>query len=192
MPSPIEIARAELNAGVREPAALQRYAGGRDEAWCSHFVSWCFAQAGYPFASYIIPSPTQYNPAASCSRVAKNMADIGRLYRPNEITPQANDLIFYKKFEGGRYVAPGIFGLDFILGHIGIVEGIEGDKVVTIEGNYSRRVARVRTKLTSDSIAYYARPFTAGQIVGAGIGTLAVVGLGTYFIARSLRDRTNK
>lgn len=185
MPTPIELARQELAAGVREPAAYQRYSGGRNEAWCSHFVSWCFAQAGYPFASYVIPSPTRANPAASCSRVAKNMADIGRLYRPNEVTPQANDLIFYKYRENGKFVAPGIFGLDFILGHIGIVEGVDKDKVVTIEGNYSDMVARVRTPLNSPSIAYYARPFTTAQVAGAGIGTLAVVGLGAYLLMRS-------
>lgn len=187
MSAPIEIAQQELAAGIREPAAYARYAGGRDEAWCSHFVSWCFAQAGYPFASYIAPSPTQWNPAGSCSRVARNMRDIGRLFSPEEVTPQANDLIFYKKVEGGRFVTPGMFGLPFILGHIGIVEGIDGDKVVTIEGNYSNKVARVRTPLNSPNIAYYGRPLTLQQVVGGGIGVLAVAGLGAYLLLRSRR-----
>lgn len=188
MPTPIEIAKQEFDAGVREPAAFDRYAGGRNEAWCSDFVSWCFAQAGYPFASYIIPSATRANPAASCSRVAKNMADIGRLYKPNEITPQANDLIFYKHVEGGVFQQPGVFGLDFILGHIGLVEGVDGNKVVTIEGNYSHRVARVRTPMNLPNIAYYARPLSAAEIAavgGVGVGTLAVVGLGAYLFMRS-------
>lgn len=197
MPTPIEIARQEAEyvnpdgkLGVREPAAFNKYAGGRDESWCAHFVSWCFAQAGYPFASYIVPSPTRANPAAGCSRVASNMKDIGRLYKPGEITPRANDLIFYKKVEDGHFVAPGILGLDFILGHIGIVEGVDGNKVVTIEGNYSNKVARVRTPMNSPNIAYYGRPLTTAEIAavgGAGIGTLAVVGLGAYLFMRSRR-----
>lgn len=190
MSSPIDIARQELAAGVKEPAALDRYAGGRDEAWCAHFVAWTYAQAGYPFASYIIPSPSQWNPAASCSQIARNMADIGRLYRPGEIVPQANDLIFYKKVENGRFGTPGSFGLDYKLGHIGIVEGIDGNKVVTIEGNYSNRVARVRTPLDSPTIAYYGRPFTPAQAAAAaGLGTIVVIGLGAYLFMRS-RKRT--
>lgn len=191
MPSPIDLAKQELASGIREPAAFARYAGGRDESWCAHFVSWLFAQAGYPFAGYIVPTPTQGSPTANVMRVASNMQTIGRLYRPGEITPQANDLIFYKtRSRTGGFVTPGLYGLPFALGHIGIVEGIDGDKVVTIEGNYSDKVARVRTPLNSDTIAFYGRPLTTTEVAvagGIGIGAIAALGIGTYLLLRSRR-----
>ncbi|MCX5748452.1 MAG: hypothetical protein NT062_38855 [Proteobacteria bacterium] len=71
---------------------------------------------------------------------------------------------------------------------MGIVEGVDGDKVVSIEGNLSDRVARVRTPLKSASIAFYGRPFTTAQIAGAagaGIGVLAIAGIGAYLLMRS-------
>ena len=59
MPTPVEIARQELASGIREPAAYARYSGGRNEAWCAHFVSWVLDQAGIPFADYIVPTPAR-------------------------------------------------------------------------------------------------------------------------------------
>lgn len=188
MPTPVEIARQELASGIREPAAYARYSGGRNEAWCAHFVSWVLDQAGIPFASYVVPTPSRANPTASVSQAAKNMSDIGRLFTPESTTPQPNDLIFYKQIANGNFVSPGRFGFPQLLGHIGIVEGVDGDKVVSIEGNLSDRVARARTPLKSASIAFYGRPFTTAQVAGAagaGIGVLAIAGLGAYLLMRS-------
>lgn len=182
MPTPVEIARAEI--GVREPQAYGRYAGGRQEPWCAHFVSWVLDQSGVPFAEYIAPSPSRASPTASASFVASIMDKLGRLSPPTS-TPSPNDLIFYKQVEGGKFVTPGRFGLPFGIGHVGIVEGVEGDKVVSIEGNFSDRVARVRTPRNSPNIAFYGRPFTKAQVAGAGLATLAIVGAGAFLLLRS-------
>jgi hypothetical protein len=185
MPTPIEVARKEI--GTREPQAFSRYAGGRQEAWCAHFASWAFDQAGVPFAEYIAPSPTRASPTASVSFVASVLDKLGRLMPPTS-TPQPNDLIFYKQTEGGKFVTPGRFGLPVGLGHVGIVEGIEGDKVVSIEGNFSDRVARVRTPRNSPNIAFYGRPFTKAQVIAAGAGgaaALVAAGVGVFLLMRS-------
>lgn len=185
MPAPVDIARQQL--GVREPSAYSLYTGGRVESWCAHFASWVFREAGVPLAGYIIPTPSTANPTASVDFIAKQMRMLGRLL-PATATPQANDLVFYKKTVDGRFVSPGPYDLAFDLGHVGIVEGVDKDKLVTIEGNVSDTVARVRTPLNNPSIAYYGRPLTAAQLAaagGIGLGAVAVIGIGVYLLMRS-------
>jgi hypothetical protein len=167
---PIDLARQELAAGVKEPAAYARYSGGRDEAWCAHFVSWLFRTAGQPLPGSVVPGPGVGSPTAGCNFIVKTMNEAGRLL-PAGAVPQANDLIFYKRVDPktGKFEAPGLYGLPFIYGHIGIVEGIveEGGvkKIVTIEGNYSDKVARVKTRLDSPTIGCFARPVGAVKSV---------------------------
>ena len=189
MPSPIEFARNELAAGIREPEAYARYTGGRDEAWCAHFVSWCYAQSGLPLPGYFIPTtgPKGLPPTAGCSYVLKRMREFNRILPPGE-KPQANDLIFYKHKADGVFTQPGIYGFPFIYGHIGLVEGVERDpktgqeSVVTIEGNYSNKVARVKTKLTDPSIGAFARPISAAQVAAVGGGGLLAAALGVVLV----------
>lgn len=163
MPTPIEFARQELAAGVSEPEAYPRYTGGRDEAWCAHFVSWAYAQAGHPLPGYFLPTPQRRPPTAGCNHIMRTMVE-GRHVLPPGERPRVNDLIFYKRRVGGVFEQPGYYGLPFVYGHIGIVDKIERDPktgqefVITIEGNYSDRVALVRTKLNDPSIGGFARP----------------------------------
>jgi hypothetical protein len=163
---PIDLARQELAAGVKEPDAYARYSGGRDEAWCAHFVSWLFRTAGAPLPGSVVPGPGVWSPTAGCNFIVKTMKEAGRLL-PSGAIPQANDLIFYKHVDPktGAFESPGLYGLPFIYGHVGLVEGVvdEGGvkKVVTIEGNYSNKVARVKTRLDSPTIGCFARPVGA-------------------------------
>ena len=166
MPVPVDLARQELAAGVKEPVAYARYSGGRDEAWCAHFVSWLFREAGHPLPGSVVPGPGVGSPTAGCNFIVKTMKEAGRLL-PAGALPQPNDLIFYKRADPktGRFEAPGLYGLPFIYGHVGIVESVvdEGGvkKVVTIEGNYSDKVSRVKTRLDSPTIGFFARPVGA-------------------------------
>ncbi len=187
--TPVDLARQELAAGIKEPAAYARYSGGRNEAWCSHFVSWLFRTAGTPLPGSLVPAPNVWSPTAGVNFVFKTMRDAGKLLPPGAV-PQANDLIFYKRKDPatGAFDTKGLYGLPFVYGHIGLVEGVvdEGGvkKVVTIEGNYSDSVARVKTRLDSPTIGGFARPVGS---FGVGIGALAVLGVGAFFIARKLR-----
>ena len=173
VPAPVDLARQEAafvnpdgKLGVREPDAYARYSGGRDEAWCAHFVSWLFRTAGHPLPGSIIPGPGVWSPTAGCNFIVKTMKEAGRLL-PAGALPQPNDLIFYKRADPktGRFEAPGLYGLPFIYGHVGIVESVIEEngvkKVVTIEGNYSNKVARVKTRLDSPTIGCFARPVGA-------------------------------
>lgn len=180
MPAPLDFARQELAAGVREPEAYDRYTGGRDEAWCAHFVSWTYAQSGLPLPGYFIPTtgPRGMPPTAGCNYILKRMGEFGRIL-PEGARPMPNDLIFYKKKVGGVYEQPGYYGFPFTYGHIGLVEGIERDPktgrefVITIEGNYSNKVARVKTPLNDPSIGAYARPVDFVKAAAGGATLLA-------------------
>lgn len=197
--TPIDVARQEYAARVQEPAAFDRYSGGRPDAWCANFVSWCFAQAGRPLPGYFFPrvGPGGSPPTASCSRLAVKVRDTGGLLMPPTITPRANDMIFYKYVDPStrQFQSPGILGLPFIFGHIGLVEGIdEKGRVVSIEGNYNNRVERVHTRRNSDSIAAYARfPANAGASLfggggsGANLFAAGVLGVGAALLIRSRR-----
>jgi hypothetical protein len=190
MTTPLDLARQELAAGVREPAAFARYSGGRDEAWCAHFVSWLFDNSGLPLPGYFKPfnATGGLPPTAGCNYLMKRMREFGRIL-PEGAEPQPNDLIFYKHRDGGQFTTPGLYGFPVIYGHVGLVEGVETDPktgqkyVITIEGNYSNKVARVRTKLTDPSIGAFARPVDFGA-VAIGAGTLLASALGVYAVWR--------
>jgi len=175
---PVDLARRELAAGVKEPQAYDRYAGGRVEAWCAHFISWLFRMAGTPLPGSLIPSPSTRSPTAGCNFIAKVMREQDRIL-PQGAVPQPNDIILYKRADPktGVFEAPGLYGFPFIYGHIGLVEGVveEGGvkKVVTLEGNYGDKVSRVKTRLDSPTIGLFARP--AGAVPTA-VGSILFVG----------------
>ena len=163
MVTPLELARQQLADGVREPEAFARYSGGRDEAWCAHFVSWLFRTAGKPLPGSLVPTPNVWSPTAGCNYIAKRMNEAGKIL-PAGVVPRPNDIILYKKADPGTgtFQAPGLYGFPFIYGHVGLVKDVIEDKgvkkVVTIEGNYSRKVAEVTTRLDSPTIGLFARP----------------------------------
>lgn len=205
MPTPLDFARQEVEKigrdgkkGVREPEAYDLYTGGRNEAWCAHFVSWLYAQAGFPLPGWFPPTPSRMPPTAGCNYLMKRMREFGRILSPGE-RPQPNDLIFYKKKAGAAehgtgggsvFEQPGYYGFPVVYGHVGIVEGIKVDPktgkefVVTIEGNYSNKVARVETRIDHPSIGAYARPAGATASEDSGITTLLASAVAVYAVWR--------
>lgn len=83
--------------------------GYPNQPWCAIFISWCAAQADIPRS---VLKPTT---------IASPRTDRGfniPCYPGTEYTPKRGDLFFTEKFE-----------------HVGIVLGVDGDLVITIEGN---------------------------------------------------------
>ena len=139
--------KAKDKAAVSEPSAFNKYAGGRQEAWCAHFASWIFAQLGNPLPGYRVPSPSVANPTAGCSYLYEQAKKMGVL----RSYPQRDDIIFYKSSNP-----------DKISGHVGIVTDVRDGKVVSIEGNLSDTVARVTHSLSDNKILGYANFYRAG------------------------------
>lgn len=106
-------------------------------AWCCAFVSWCLTHAGAPAGSFIVE--------VSCPRMMKYLSEKGRYFQSETaFLPKAGDLIFF----GNPNSAPN---------HIGIVTGVENNKVHTIEGNKLGLVTRASYDVNDTQVRGYGR-----------------------------------
>lgn len=111
----------------------------KEAAWCNIFVSWVANQAGIPTS--IIPRAA-YTPASYNWFKARGRA-VSR--------PQAGDIMYV------------YYAYQKSIGHIGIVERVEGNYVITIEGNTNNNgsaqgngVYRLRRPISGN--LYFVRP----------------------------------
>ncbi|MBL0320570.1 MAG: CHAP domain-containing protein [Alphaproteobacteria bacterium] len=120
------------------------FTGGRSEAWCAHFVVWCYRTAGKPIPGDVVPSVKKANPLASVSFLESIFKDHEWHYRE----PKVGDVVFFKT-RGASDRGPGR--------HTGIVERVEGTVIHTIEGNLSDSVRRTKHKLDDPRITGFGR-----------------------------------
>lgn len=114
--------------------------------WCASFVTFCARQAG-------VSTSTVIN-SVSCDNFVVNFKSQGRYKtRASGYTPVAGDFIFFLDSGANRTYAS----------HIGIVVGVSGGKVYTIEGNTSRDMVNYRSyDLGNSRIVGYAVPAYTG------------------------------
>lgn len=119
--------------------------GMNGQPWCDMFVSWCGDQCG---AASIVGH------FAACRYHAAWFQQQGRWVDRDE-TPQLGDVVF--------------FGIRGTIDHVGIVRGVDGSDILTVEGNTSRssddnggavmiRRRELGTEGSSFYIAGYGRP----------------------------------
>lgn len=148
--SPLDVARRELAAGVREASGrndgvpASRYNDGEAKPWCASFVRFCFEQAGarLPGVRAMLPSVAYMEEA-----LARAGARIQR--------PEPGAIVTFTSRVGsdagrGR--------------HVGLVEAVAASgEITTIEGNSGDRVAR-RTYPPKDSriVAFFRWPAKGG------------------------------
>ncbi|MCQ2471551.1 MAG: CHAP domain-containing protein [Clostridia bacterium] len=149
--SKTQLGYTELNTktgkplGTNEDNGYTKYGawfGAPTIAWCAFFVAWCANQAG--ISTSIIPR------IGNCEIMTNWYKNNGRYLYANETSPRTGDLIFYN-WGGGK-----------IAQHIGIVTGVSGNYIYTVEGNtgssYGYRCeAKTRTS-GANYIIGYARP----------------------------------
>ena len=103
----------------REYVAWYNEVSGRkislDSPWCAIFVSWCANRAGI--------GPEEMPVQASCT-AARNWFKKQNKWQERGYTPRRGDLILFD-WNGDPAAAE----------HIGIVTGVDGEKVCTVEGN---------------------------------------------------------
>jgi hypothetical protein len=144
----LKIARLQLGlkeaSGKNDGPEIQKFTGGRKEPWCAHFVAWCFREIGSPLPQDIVPSPTQHNPLASCAFM-KKVFDKNKWITE---TPQVGGIVFFQtrgKSDAG------------IGRHVGIIETVEKDHFVSIEGNLGNAVKRVKHRILDKNIWCFGR-----------------------------------
>ena len=107
--------------------------------WCTSFVAWCFWRlCGNVEAKRILCLTGDYG--ASCVSWAKYYAAQARLFTK----PQVGDQYFQRGSDGKPW-------------HTGIVESVNGNTFVTIEGNYGNAVQRV-TRYLGSTVYGFGRP----------------------------------
>ncbi|MBS1891184.1 MAG: CHAP domain-containing protein [Actinobacteria bacterium] len=118
----VRVARSQL--GVTEsPQGSNCSKFGPCEEWCALFVAWVWEHAGVPMQGGTAPY------AYSGSFYGWVTEHGGRVLPPGA-TPSPGDAVLYGR---GPTASE----------HVGIVESVLGGEIVTIEGNYGDRVARV-------------------------------------------------
>ena len=127
---------------ARDLAAAGYYNGNKNGyAWCDVFVDWCFYQLCGKNAKIAQGIECQTGDlGAGTPYSAQYYKNQGRY----DNTPKVGDQIFFKNSGG--------------ICHTGIVEGIDGEYVNTIEGNTNNMVARRSYRIGSSSIAGYGHP----------------------------------
>ena len=127
---------------ANDPDITKLYGGffPQNQPWCDIFVDEAFIQCfGLTEASEMTYQPIGQGSAACANSMSFYRAN-GALYS----SPEPGDQIFF--YSGGN------------IGHTGVVESVEGGKVITIEGNTSDMVARRSYGIGSSVIAGYGRP----------------------------------
>ena len=113
--------------------------------WCTSFVAWCFWRlCGNVEAKRILCLTGDYG--ASCVSWAKYYAAQARLFTK----PKVGDQFFQRGSDGKPC-------------HTGIVESVNGNTFVTIEGNYGNAVQRV-TRYLGSTVYGFGRPKYTAEI----------------------------
>lgn len=119
-----------------------QFVDGNVTPWCACFVSWCANECGY-IDEGILPK------SASVATYRSFFRQKGLLKEDGAYVPQVGDLI--------------LFGSDE---HIGIVQYVEGGRVITIEGNTSDAVHTRSYDLDSSYITGYCTPeYPGGEAI---------------------------
>lgn len=146
----VELAQAQIGikeaTGKNDGVPSEKFAGGRREAWCAHFVAWLYRECGKPLPGDVMPTKTRANPIASVKAMHTQCARAKLLVE----NPEPGDVIFFNS-RGDSDAGNGW--------HVGIVESTDAVGVNTIEGNSANGVYRRRYKRDGDNRL-------SGRIVG--------------------------
>ncbi|MCQ2354581.1 MAG: SH3 domain-containing protein [Clostridia bacterium] len=109
-------------------------------SWCCAFVSWCMRQANVP--------TSVVTTEVSCPRMITWLKSNSKyVTRSSGYTPIAGDMIFFKSSTSSQTAS-----------HIGIVLGVSGSTVYTVEGNSNNNVSIRSYSLTDTYIVGYGIP----------------------------------
>ena len=139
----IQVALNEVGY-VEEGDKITKYgswAGMNGYDWCGTFVSWCAGEANIPTA-VIRKTASLYHLREDCQNhgsVHNSIANGG------DYTPQPGDLFFTIGEDGG-------------LGHVGIVESVDGQVMWCIEGNWGHQVVRQARNIRCSELVCFGTP----------------------------------
>lgn len=135
---------AELPPGSNRGPGVDVFTDGNAEAWCADFVSWVLRAAGLPFTGGLSAGWR----LAWTGDVRAWFIARGAFRERLTADPQPGDVVWFQH------------------GHVGFVEAVRGDALLTIEGNAGNAIARrtyPRWRLDAD-IGGFGRPGVTAPI----------------------------
>lgn len=170
----VEVALGE-NGTVGGSKYRSWYIGSADgAAWCATFVSWCADQCGLIDLG-VIPKFQGCTWGVSWFR-ERGLFNYTENYGGTDYTPKTGDLIFFTKYRNKN-----------ISSHVGLVQYVEGNCVITIEGNTSNAVWPRSYSLTDTFILGYATPLYPQLAVDLTGGSNAEIAW-NYFISMGCNE----
>jgi len=152
------------------------YTGDADgQPWCATFISWCAQQCGL-IEQDIIPKFQGCNWGVSWFQ-EKGLFRYTPHYGGEAYTPKTGDIVFYS----GSHIKSDS-------SHVGIVQYVEGDYVITIEGNTSNSVLSRSYLLTNPYILGYATPEYPAAVSGELSGSTNSEIAWNYFISMGCNE----
>lgn len=173
----VDVALGELET-VGGEKYRQWYTGYADgEPWCATFISWCAEQCGL-IEQGIIPKFQGCNWGVSWFQ-EKGLFRYTSYYDGEDYIPKTGDIIFFS-WEHNKSNS----------GHVGIVQYVEGDCVITVEGNTSNSVLARSYPLSSANILGYATPEYPFSSTGDFTGNTNAEIAWNYFISQGCNEYT--
>lgn len=135
-----ELGRGELGANNAGPDVAKYRGDDKHAAWCAAFVCWCFEEAARRLG---VPMPFKRSHGAKrCYRIIGNAGAFVDL-------PMPGDVACWHRGAAGSW-----------MGHVALVDAVDGDLFSCIEGNRGRfpsRVARFDHELGEPNLIGFAR-----------------------------------
>lgn len=121
----------------------RKYKVKYSDAWCATFVSALFVKVG---ATNLIATE------CSCEKMIEGMKALGIFIEDENRTPSKGDIVFYDWQDNGIGDDKGWSD------HVGIVESVNGNSFVVIEGNKNGVVGRTTCKVNQKYLRGFAVP----------------------------------
>ncbi|SHI11515.1 CHAP domain-containing protein [Sporobacter termitidis DSM 10068] len=138
------------NAGRGNYTIFGQWYGMNGQPWCAEFVSYCADRAGV--TADIIPKH------ASCAVGIAWFQRAGRWHKPSSYVPQIGDIVYFT-YDG------------LTAAHVGIVTGVDGTHIYTVEGNTGTTKDKDGKDLLADNgggVAKKSYALTSALIFGYG------------------------
>lgn len=145
LPHAIDVALTQLDVreatGQNDGIPATRYNRGDCLPWCAAFCLWCNEQSGMD--ARVVVNPPDYWMFRAVAQFELAMKRRG-WWAAASSTPARNDFVFFAN-RGASDAHPA--GR-----HMGIVEGLSGHLLATVEGNWQNRVARLVHDLSRPAV----------------------------------------
>lgn len=170
------ISIASNEVGYKGSSSYSKYGEwyGYQGGWCTTFALWCFNKTGEALGVKLYSNVTPSG--GNCNSMISWYSNKGWYKkRGSGYTPKRGDLVFFDWSGNGSAQ------------HVGIVKGVSGGTVYTIEGNCSGKV-KEKTYTPSGSKPYA----STSSILGYGVPNWSLVGKGSVTPKKTTTKPTKK